>query len=104
VARQRFSRQFKEDAVRMVLEDGFRSEKTGRRLGIHDNNINRWVREYQPCNEALAESGLTRERLETELKRLRKENKRLVIKRAILKKAAFFAKESSNGSTFSISK
>jgi transposase-like protein len=45
--------------------------------------------------EGPAESGLSREQLEVELKRLRKENRRLEMEREILKKAtAFFAKES----------
>ena len=46
-------------------------------------------------NESASTDGLTREQLETELKRLRKENKRLEMEREILKKAAaFFANES----------
>lgn len=105
MTRQHFTRQFKDDAVRMVLENGYSCEETGRRLGVSGNNINRWVRQYQTHNEARTDSGLTREQLETELKRLRKENKRLEMEREILKKAtAFFAKESSGGSTSSGSK
>jgi transposase len=103
VTRQRFTRQFKDDAVRMVLENGYSCEETGRRLGVHGNNINRWVRQYQARNEAPAGSGLSREQLEAELKRLRRENRRLEMEREILKKA-FFAKESSGGSTSSGSK
>jgi transposase len=105
VTRQRFTRQFKDDAVRMVLENGYSCEETGRRLGVHGNNINRWVHQYQARNEAPADSGLSREQLEAELKRLRRENRRLEMEREILKKAtAFFAKESSGGSTSSGSK
>ena len=48
---------------------------------------------------------IIRYQLEAELKRLRGENKRLEMEREILKKAtAFFAKESSGGSTSSGSK
>lgn len=93
--RQRFTQQFKDDAVRLVIEHGYSCEETGRRLGVSANNISRWVRQDRDKVEDPAESGLSREQLETELKRLRKENKRLEMEREILKKAtAFFAKES----------
>ncbi len=102
MTRQRFTQQFKDDAVRMVLENGYSCEETGRRLGVSGNNINRWVRLHLARNESPVDSGLSREQLEAELKRLRKENKRLEMEREILKKAtAFFAKESSGGSTSS---
>ena len=93
--RQRFTQQFKDDAVRLVIEHGYSCEETGRRLGVSANNISRWVRQYRDKLEGPAESVLSREQLEAELKRLRKENKRLEMEREILKKAtAFFAKES----------
>jgi transposase len=93
--RQRFTQQFKDDAVRLVIEHGYSCEETGRRLGVSANNISRWVRQYRDKLEGPAESGLSREQLEVELKRLRKENRRLEMEREILKKAtAFFAKES----------
>ena len=57
--------------------------------------MNRWVRQYHDNKESASSDGLTREQLEAELKRLRKENKRLEMEREILKKAAaFFANES----------
>ena len=50
---------------------------------------------YRDQHEGASTDGLTREQLEAELKRLRKENKRLEMEREILKKAAaFFANES----------
>jgi len=69
--------------------------KSARRLGVNENNVNRWVRQYRDKYESASTDGQTREQLETELKRLRKENKRLEMEREILKKAAaFFANES----------
>jgi transposase len=78
-----------------VVEQGYSSAEVGRRLGVSENNINRWVRQHRDKNESTSADGQTREQLETELKRLRKENKRLEMEREILKKAAaFFANES----------
>ena len=42
---------------------------------------NRWVKRYRDQYERASTDGLTREQLETELKRLRNENKRLEIER-----------------------
>ena len=94
--RQKFTKEFKEDAIKLVLEHGYSSSEAGRRLGIHPSNISRWVREFRRDQEDIAEGGVTRRELEDEVRRLRKENKRLEMEREILKKAAaFFAKESS---------
>ena len=94
-SRRNFTKKFKDDAVRLVIEQGYSSAEVGRRLGISENNVNRWVRQYRDRSESTSTDGLTREQLETELKRLRKENKRLEMEREILKKAAaFFANES----------
>ena len=94
--RQKFTKAFKEDATKLVLEQGYSSSEAGRRLGIHSSNISRWVRESRSNQEDTAEGGISRQELEQENHRLRKENKRLEMEREILKKAAaFFAKESS---------
>ena len=93
--RRNYTKEFKADAVALVVEQGYSSAEVGRRLGVSENNVNRWVRQYRDKNKSVSADGLTREQLEGELKRLRKENKRLEMEREILKKAAaFFANES----------
>ena len=69
--------------------------EVGRRLGINQTNVSRWVREYRQENEPSINGEATRSELEAEVKRLRKETERLRMEREILKKAAaFFANES----------
>ncbi len=93
--RRQFTQEFKDDAVSLVIDQGYSCAEVARRLGVSDNNVNRWVREYRQRNEIQSADGLSREQMEAELKRLRKENKRLEMERDILKKAAaFFANES----------
>lgn len=93
--RRDFTDEFKNDAVRLVTEQGYSCTEAGRRLGVSHTNISRWVRQYRgQLDGAAKNSGSTRE-LEDEVKRLRNENKRLLMEREILKKAAaFFANES----------
>lgn len=94
--RVKFTKEFKEDAIRLVMEQGYSCSEVGRRLGVHSSNISRWFREYRREQEDKLEGGISRKELEAENKRLRKENKRLEMEREILKKAvAFFAKDSS---------
>ena len=93
--RRKFTQEFKDDAVSLVIDQGYSCAEVARRLGVNDNNINRWVRQYRQRNEIESANGLTPEEMKAELKRLRKENKRLEMERDILKKAAaFFANES----------
>ncbi len=94
-SRRRFTQEFKDDAVSLVTDQGYSCAEVARRLGVSDNNVNRWVREYRQRNDIESADGLSRDEIEAELKRLRKENKRLEMERDILKKAAaFFANES----------
>ncbi len=93
--RRQFTQEFKDDAVSLVIDQGYSCAEVARRLGVSDNNVNRWVREYRQRNEIQSADGLSREQMKAELKRLHKENKRLEMERDILKKAAaFFANES----------
>ena len=93
--RRKFTQEFKDDAVSLVIDQGYNCAEVARRLGVSDNNVNRWVREYRQRNEIESADGLSPEEMKAELKRLRKENKRLEMERDILKKAAaFFANES----------
>ena len=93
--RPNYTKEFKQDAIKLVVNQGYTCLEAGRRLGIAGSNITRWVRLHQQDQEDIAESGVTRSDLEAENRRLKKENKRLEMEREILKKAAaFFAKES----------
>ena len=93
--RRDFTDVFKTDAVKLVTEQGYSCTEVGRRLGVSHTNISRWVRQYRSELDGPNQiTGSTRE-LADEVKRLRKENKRLLMEREILKKAAaFFANES----------
>jgi transposase len=93
--RPKYTKEFREDAVKLVIEQGYSSNEAGRRLGVSQSNISRWVREYRKDQEDMANGGVTRKELEDKIRRLEKENRRLEMEREILKKAAaFFAKES----------
>jgi transposase len=94
--RKKYTREFKQDAVRLVTEQGYNQSEAARNLGIDRGMLGRWVKEFQEDeSEAFRGNGkLTVEG--EELRRLREENRRLNIEREILRKAtAFFAKESS---------
>ncbi len=93
--RQKYPKEFKQDAVKLVIEQRYSCPEVGRRLGVSPSNISRWVRQYRQDQQEYSEGGITRKDLEAENRRLKKENKRLEMEREILKKAAaFFAKES----------
>lgn len=86
MSKQRYSRQFKLEAVKLVQQQGLSKAETARRLGVTDNTISEWVRQFgsEPTSEQADES--------EELQRLREENRQLKMEREILKKAtAFFA-------------
>lgn len=93
--RRKYRLEFKEEAVKLVTEQGYQLTETSRNLGIHENLLGRWKREIEGDEESpgLPQNGKA---MHEELIQLRKENKRLKMEREILKKAAtFFAKEMS---------
>ena len=93
--RKEFTDQFKNDAVKLVTEQGYSCNAVARRLGINHSNVSRWVRDYRKQFEPPSKGAISQEELAAENRRLKKENKRLWMEREILKKAAaFFANES----------
>jgi len=84
---RRHSREFKEEAVGLVVDQGYSVAEASRSLGINANMLSRWKCELAGSVPSADDKA--------ELARLRKENKRLRMEREILKKAAaFFAGES----------
>ena len=93
--RKHYTKEFKLDAVSLVLDQGLTIAEAARSLGIRANMLGRWVRESRADNNGQAFRGngkLTPD--QEEIRRLKVENKQLKLERQILKEAAvFFAKE-----------
>ena len=93
--RQTYTAEFKREAVRLVLAQGYAITEAARNLGINATMLGRWKREHEARERGAFPGKGHLPPDQEELHRLREENKRLRMEREILKKAAaFFAKES----------
>ena len=93
-SRKRYSKEFKLDAVSLVLEQDYTRSEAARSLGIDARMLGRWVKEHQANGgEAFRGNGkLTPE--QEEIRELKARVRRLEMERDVLKKAtAFFAAE-----------
>ena len=87
----RFADEFKEEAVKQVIECGYAVSDVAKRVGISVQSLYKWVKVYSPN---------ANDRYEAELKEVRRENltlkaelRRAQEERNLLKKAAaYFAK------------
>lgn len=91
--RKHYDREFKLQAARLVVEQGYSYREAAERLGGTSWSIRQWVKKFQasgdlpPAGEVVAEAD--------EMRQMRKEIKRLKMENDILKKAtAYFARES----------
>lgn len=87
---KQYPQEFKEEAVALVIEQGYSVPEAAKSLGVATNLLYRWKDKQEQSNDksSLAETE------QEELKRLRQEVKTLRMEKEILKKAsAFFAKE-----------
>ena len=92
MARKKYTREFKVSAVKLVNEQGYSPAEAGKSLGVDPANVRNWVEQLGGGDGGAAPAG--EGALRAEVRRLRKENARLLMEREILKKAAaFFAKE-----------
>ena len=93
--RKKYSKEFKLDAVSLVLDQGYTRKEAAKSLDINEQMLGRWVKEHRESEDGQVFRGngkLTPE--QEEIKRLKAEVKRLEMERDILKKAtAFFAAE-----------
>ena len=85
VKRRRYSEEFKQEAVRRVLDGPVSSNQVSRELGIGQPILSRWVKRFKEggC------SSFSKEALVV-VRKLKAENKRLKAERDILKKATVF--------------
>ena len=90
VKRKKYTKEFKEEAAKLVTEEGYSQGQASRSLGISAKNLSRWVqgaKGLKSNNKIVSPEN-------AEVARLKKEIHQLKLEREILKKAAaFFAKE-----------
>ena len=90
---KRYSREFKLQASKLVVEGGYSYAKAADRLGASNWSLRQWVKQFRVSGE-LPPAGQTAPAAE-ELKAARKELAELRLENEILKKAAaYFARES----------
>jgi transposase len=93
--RREFTPEYKDDAVKLVVNTGRTVATVARELGVKEQTLGRWVYAYRVRQQA--GDGALSETERAELARLRKENSELKMDRAFLKKASlFFAQEASD--------
>jgi len=95
----RYTREFRQEAVKLVAEDKISCREAAQRLSLAPSTLAYWVKAHKKGE--LGDIGKTQKPLtevEMDLVKIKKENAELRMERDILKKAAaYFAKESLPG-------
>lgn len=91
---QRYSPEFKRDAVALVVSSGRPIKEVARELGISDTTLGNWVRADPDGSKS--EKGAANQ-VDEETKRLRRRVTELEKEREILKRAMAFWVKESNG-------
>ena len=92
--RRVFSEEFKQDAVRLVVNEGYSFAAAAQAVGVGEQSLRKWHARLSPKPAPCGEDA-TQDELREENQRLRRELRRAEMEREILKKAtAYFAKES----------
>lgn len=90
---QRYTPEFKDEAVRQIVERGYSVAEISQRLGVSSHSLYKWVKAVKPDNSDAQAAELVE--VKSEVLRLRAQLRRTEEERDILKKAArYFAKES----------
>ena len=92
--RKKYPKEFKLDAISLVLDQGYSRTEAGKSLGINAKMLGRWIKEQEEDDgQAFRGNGkLTPD--QEEIRKLKAQVKRLEMEKDILKKATvFFTKE-----------
>ncbi len=93
MSKQRYSPEFKEEAVRQVTEKGHSVQEVAARLGVSSHSLYKWVKAVSPNKDERRSDELLDAK--KEILKLRAELRRVQEERDILKKAAaYFARAS----------
>ena len=89
---QRYPLEFKDEAVRQVLERGYTVAEVSQRLGVLAHSLYKWVKAVKPDKSDAQAAELVE--VKSEILRLSAQMRRIEEERDILKKAArYFARE-----------
>ena len=89
---QRYPPEFKDEAVRQVLERGYTVAEVSQRLGVSTHSLYKWVKAVKPDKSDEQAAELVEAK--SEILRLRAQMRRIEEERDILKKAArYFASQ-----------
>ena len=89
---QRYPPEFKDEAMRQVLEQGYTVAEVSQRLGVSAHSLYKWVKAVKPDKSEEQAAELVEAK--SEILRLRAQMRRIVEERDILIKAArCFARE-----------
>jgi transposase len=92
--RKTYSKEFKLDAIALVVEQKYSRVEAARNLGITAQILGRWLKEAEDDDGHAFRGNGTLTPEQAEIRRLKEQVKRLEMEREILKKATvFFAKE-----------
>jgi transposase len=92
MSNQRYPPEFKDEAVRQVLERGYTVAEVSKRLGVSAHSLYKWVKAVKPDKSDEQAADLVEAK--SEILRLRAQMRRIEEERDILKKAArYFARE-----------
>jgi transposase len=92
MSNQRFTPEFKDEAVRQVVERGYPVTEVAERVGVSAHSLYKWVKNARPNRSEQRAEELVEAK--SEILKLRAELRRTQEERDILKKAAaYFARE-----------
>ena len=91
--RKSYDKEFKVSAVKMILDSGMSTAQISRDLGVNENSLYKWKRDYLTDQEQAFPGKGKMKPEEEEIIKLKKQVKHLEMERDILKKAiAYFTK------------
>ena len=92
--RKKYSKEFKLDAVSLVLEQEYTKSEAARSLGINPNMLGRWIKQYESEDDQSFRGNGKLSPEQEQIRELKNQVKRLELEKEILKKATvFFAAE-----------
>jgi transposase len=92
--RKKYTKEFKLDAVSLVIDQGYSRAEAARSLDVNANMLGRWVKEHQLGDGQTFRGNGKLNPEQEEIRQLKSQVRRLQMEKDILKKATvFFAAE-----------